>query len=89
MKLSRILGTDMTLLSSLRFIIDQTRGIKTISRFYKVFDVNCDFLSFLGENNPYSPVNRRFRLYRSFLLRRFLTIGCCSIPINITWGGIK
>ena len=49
MSKSRILGADMTLLFSLCFLINKTRGIKATGRFYKFFILNRVFFSFLGQ----------------------------------------
>jgi hypothetical protein len=90
MVLSGILGTDMTLLLSLRLLINKTIGIKTVGRFYKFFVFNCVLLSFLGEIILTLPAKGVFDyLNRSCLLRRFLAVGYCSIPINELGGRIE
>lgn len=82
MKMSRKLGTDMTLLFFLRFLINKTRGIKAFGRF-RIFILNWSFLSFLGEIIfALVTIGVCGYLYRSCLLRRFLALGYCSIPIN-------
>lgn len=48
MIMARILGADMTLLFSLRFLINKSKGEKAVSRFYSFFILNCIFLRFLG-----------------------------------------
>ena len=77
--MSRILGVDMTLLYSLWFSISKTGGKKTIGRFYRFFILNL-FLGGIIRTNQLTGVCGY--LYRSCLLRRFLTLGYCSIPIN-------
>jgi hypothetical protein len=83
MMMSRILGIDMTLLLSLRFLINNTRGKKAVSRFFRLFVLNFVLLSFLGEIiHAQQIIGVCGYLYRSCLLRRFLTLGYCSIPMN-------
>jgi len=87
--MSRILGADMTLLLSLRFLINKTRGIKAAGRFYKSFILNHGFFSFLGQIiHTLHVIGVCGYLYRSFLLSRFLTVGYCSIQINGLGGRI-
>jgi len=90
MRKSRILGADMTLLLSLRFLINKTRGIKAAGRFfYKSFILNRVFFSFLVQIiHALQAIGVCGYLYRSFLLSRFLTVGYCSIPINDLGGRI-
>ena len=83
MKMSRKIGAVMTLLCSLRFLINETRGIKATGRFYRFFILNFAFLRFLGGIITSLPViGVCGDLYQSYLLRRFLTLGYCLIPIN-------
>ena len=87
MMIARILGADMTLLFSLRFLINKSKGEKAVNRFYMFFILNCVFLRFLGEIIHTYKINRVCDyLYRSCLLRRFLTLSYCSIPINVLGG---
>ena len=90
MRKSRILGADMTLLLSLCFLINKTMGIKAAGRFYKYFIINHVFLSILGQIFHTIRIIRVCGyLYRSCLLRRFITVGNCSIPINGLGGRIE
>jgi hypothetical protein len=89
MVMSRILGTDMTLLLSLCFLLTKTRGIKAVSRFYKFFIVDGGFFSFLVQIiHTIRTIRVCGYLYRSFLLSRFLAVGYCSIQINGLGGRI-
>ena len=90
MSKSRILGADMTLLLSLRFLIKKMRGIKAAGRFYKSFILNRVFLGFLGQIiHTIRTVGACGYLFRSCLLRRFLIVGYCSISINRLGGRIE
>ncbi len=83
MTLSRILGADMSLLFSFRFLINETRGIKAAGPFYKIFIDNCVFLVFWWQViTTLRTVGVCGYLHQSCLLRRFLTLGYCSITIN-------
>lgn len=87
MMIARILGADMALLFFLWFLISTSQGKKAFSRFNRFFILKCIFLSFLGEiihtrNIDHNVDGVCGYLYRSCLLRRFLTLGYCSIPIN-------
>jgi hypothetical protein len=83
MMMSRILGVVMTLLFSLPFLINKTRGNKAVSCFYRFSIIDCIFSSFLGEIiHTHHVIGVCVYLYRSCLLRRFLTLGYCSIPMN-------
>jgi len=73
----------MALLFSLRFFIGKTRGEKVVGRFYKLFILKCVFFSSLGGIITGIPVILRSGdLNQSNLLRRFLALGYCSIPMN-------
>lgn len=90
MRKSRILGADMTLLLSLCFLMNKTRGIKATGRFYKFFILNRVFFSFLGQIiHTLQAIGVCGYLYRSCLLRRFFTVGYCSISINRLGGRIE
>lgn len=81
--IARILGANMALLFFLRFLISTSQGKKAFSRFNRVFILNCNLLSFLGEIiHTHNIDGVCGYLYRSYLLRRFLALGYCSIPIN-------
>lgn len=67
MMMSRILGVVMTLLFSLPFLINKTRGNKAFSCFYRFSILDCIFSSFLGGNNPHSSDNWSVRLFISEL----------------------
>lgn len=89
MVMSRILGADMILLLSLRFLLNKTRGIKAAGRFYKSFILSRVIFSFLGQIiHTLQAIEVCGYLYRSFLLSRFLTVGYCSITINGLGGRI-
>jgi len=90
MKLSRILGANMTLLFSLLYMINKTRGIKAAGCFYIFFVLESDFFSFLKQIIQTLPANGSCGyLYRSFLLSRLLTVGYSSNTINRIWGRIE
>ena len=87
MRKSRILGADMTLLLSLCFLMNKTMGIKAAGRFYKYFIINRVFFSILWQ--IIHTLRMCGYLYLSCLLRRFITVGNCSIPINGLGGRIE
>jgi len=90
MVMSRILGADMTLLLSFRFLLNKTRGIKAAGRFYKSLILNRVFFSFLGQIiHTIRTIRVCGYLYRSFLVSRFHTVGYCSIQINRLGGNIE
>ena len=85
MKLSRILGADMSLLFSLRFLLNKASGVKGADHFNKLFIVSG---SFLGFNRHIISTLQGIRvcdyLFLSSLRMRFIIAGCRSIPmINI------
>lgn len=85
MVLSRILGTDMSLLFSLRFLINKASRVKAAGFFNKFFVVSCSFLVF---HRHIISTLQRIRvcdyLFLSSLLLRFIIAGCRPIPmINI------
>jgi hypothetical protein len=83
MTLSRILGADMALLFSFRFLINETRAIKAAGLFYKFFIDNCVFLVFWGQViTTLRTVGVCGYLHQGCLLRRFPTLGYCSITMN-------
>lgn len=84
---SRILGSNMILLFFLQFLISKSQEKKAVGRFNRFFILNCILLRFLGEIvHRYQTNGMRGYLYQSCLLRRFLTLGYCSIPINVLGG---
>ena len=90
MSKSRILGADMTLLLSLRFLIKKMRGVKAAGRFYKSCILNRVFLSFLGQIiHTIRTVGAGGNLFRGCLRRRFLIVGYCSVSINSLGGAIE
>ena len=87
MVLSRILGADMSLLFSLQFLNNKASRIKAAGHFNKFFDVICSFLSFHRHIiSALQIIGMCGYLYWSCLLRRFITLGYCSIP-QIRIGG--
>ena len=90
MKLSRILGADMTLLFSLRFLINQTRGIKAAGRFCKYFILNCAIFSLFGQIIRIIQTTKVCGyLYRRHLLRRFFAVDYCLSSISGLRGRIE
>ena len=82
MVLSRILGADMSLLFSLWFLINKTGRIKEAGHFNKIFIVSCSFLVFYRHIiSTLQGIRVCDYLFLSCLLRRFPTLGCCSIPL--------
>ena len=65
--MSRILGVVMTLLFSLPFLMNKTRGNKAVSCFYRFSILDYIFSSFLGGDNPHSSGNWSVRLFISGL----------------------
>jgi len=83
MVLSGMLGIDMAFLFSFGFLIDQKRGIKAVVCFCKIFIDNGVFLVSWGQIIPtLRTIGVCGYLFRSFLPRRFPTLGYCSIPMN-------
>ena len=88
--MSRILGIDMILLFSFRFLINKTRGKKAVGRFYRFSIFNCVFLGFLGEIiHTLRVIGVCDYLFRNCLIQRFLTLGYCSIPKNRLGGELN
>ena len=88
--MSRILGTNMTLLFFLRFLINHKKGVKAAGRFYKFFILNRVFFSFLGRIiHILLAIDICGYLYYSCLLRRFPTLSYCKIQMNGLRGRIE
>ena len=87
MVLSRILGTDMSLLFFLRFLLNKGGGEKAAGLFNKLSIVNC---SFLGFNRHIISTLQVIKvcdyLFLSSLRLRFIIAGCRSTPM-ISIGG--
>ncbi len=81
--LSRILGADMSLMFSLWFLINKASRIKAAGHFNKFFVVSCSFLGFHRHIiSTLQGIRVCDYLFLSCLLRRFLTLGYCSITMN-------
>ncbi len=82
MMLLGILGTNMILLFSLRFLVNKASVIKTSGHFNKFSVISC---SFLGFNRRIISTLQRNRVcdyfFLSSLLLRFIVVGCRSIPL--------
>ena len=82
MVLSRILGDVMILLFSLRFLKKSASRIKVAGHF-NIFSVHS--CSFIGFHRHIISTLQRIRvcdyLFLSCLLRRFLSLGYCSIQM--------
>jgi len=87
MVLSRILGTDMSLLFSLRFLLNKASGVKAGDHFNKLFIVSCPFLGFNRHKiSTLQGIRVCDYLFLSSLRMRFIIAGCRSIPM-ISIGG--
>ena len=87
MVLSRILGDVMSLLLSLRFLEKKASRIKVAGHF-NIFSVDsCSFRDFYRHKiSTLQEIRVCDYSFLSCLLRRFLTINCCSIQM-ISIGG--
>ncbi len=82
MVLSRILGVDMSLLFSLRFLLNKASKVKAAGLFNRFFIVSCSLLGFHRHIiSTLQGIRVCDYLFLSCLLRRFPTLGYCSIPL--------
>jgi hypothetical protein len=80
MKLSRIEGASMTLLFSLRFLINGANRVKTAGHFNKFFIVIC---SFLGFHRHIISTLQRIRVCDCLFFEQFTTEVYYSwLPLN-------
>jgi hypothetical protein len=90
MMMARILGANMVLLFFLRFLINKSQGEKAVDRFYRFLILNCILSRFLGGIIHAYQINGTCGYsYQSCLLRRFFTLGYCSIPTKRIRGRIE
>ena len=82
MVLSRILGADMSLLFSLRILINKAGRIKAAGHFNKFFFVSCSRLGFHRRIiSTLQGIRVCDYLFLGSLLLRFIIIGCRSITL--------